>query len=90
MTIDHSGHLPPDQALHNDAEPASHACASGGRRPYTTPLLDVYGNIRALTLGGSLGVGESGTLNKSPLGLAKRQPRRPVLKPRRPSNPNRR
>ena len=29
-------------------------------RPYTSPTLTAYGDVRSLTLGGSPGVGESG------------------------------
>ena len=31
------------------------------RRPYTKPQLEVYGNIRELTHGGSPGTGDSGS-----------------------------
>lgn len=50
-----------------DAEPTSDASKPEGRRPYTTPQLDAYGHIQSLTLGGSVGVGESGMPNRAPL-----------------------
>lgn len=50
---------------------ADHTNGASGRepqqRPYATPQLDVYGPIQALTLGGSIGAGESGMPSKKPL-----------------------
>jgi len=34
--------------------------AGGNRKTYRRPRLTVYGDLRTLTLGGSLGVGDSG------------------------------
>ncbi len=83
MTIDNSG-----QVRRNDAETPSGAAEPEMRRPYTTPQLDVYGPIQSLTLGGSVGVGESGMPSKKPLGAFSSISNRPT-KPKRPSNPAR-
>jgi hypothetical protein len=40
------------------------------RRAYHTPRLEVLGDIRDLTLGGSPGQGDSGQTNFGPLGLS--------------------
>lgn len=37
-----------------------------GRRPWTRPRLEVLGDLRALTLGGSPGIGDSGAINEDP------------------------
>ena len=89
MTTDNSGHIPPNPALHHHPGQASHTAASDRRRPYTTPRLEVYGDIQALTLGGSPGMGESGATNRNPLGV-KRKPQPPAPHLRRPTDPNRR
>lgn len=39
------------------------------RRVYVPPHLEIYGNIRALTLGGSPGIGDSGGFPTSPRGF---------------------
>jgi hypothetical protein len=36
-----------------------------GRKPYRTPQLESLGDLRSLTLGGSIGGGESGFPNKA-------------------------
>ena len=37
-----------------------------GKRPYRKPRLIRYGDVRDLTLGGSIGFGESGNPNRFP------------------------
>lgn len=51
--------------LHESAPPSRAA----ERKHYSRPLLNTYGDLRGLTLGGSPGVGESGMpFNFQPLG----------------------
>lgn len=38
------------------------------RRPYRPPRLEVLGDVRDLTFGGSPGIGDSGFPNTNPLG----------------------
>jgi hypothetical protein len=64
---DDGGGEPSLQSLHRAPEPAARtdgsgaaAPARGGKRPWTAPRLIPYGDVRALTLGGSTGVFESG------------------------------
>lgn len=45
----------------NEQTPAMPPASTGKRRPYTKPQLEVYGNIRELTHGGSPGTGDSGS-----------------------------
>lgn len=67
VTRDNLGHVLPEPMIPDHAEHARGFPEPGGRRPYTTPQLDTYGHIQALTLGGSVGVGESGMPSKQPL-----------------------
>ena len=55
-------------------EPQQDARTDGlaDRRPYETPRLEVYGNIRELTLGGSPGIGDSGGFPTKPRGFSRR------------------
>jgi len=44
----------------SEQTPAAPPAGPGQRRPYTKPRLEVYGNVRDLTHGGSPGTGDSG------------------------------
>ena len=72
----------------HDAERAGNAAQEQRRRPYTPPQLDVYGPIQALTLGGSIGVGESGMPNRKPLNTLGLAPNLSDL-PTSPTDPSR-
>lgn len=88
MTRDKPGDVQLEQVICDDTEPTGGAPEPGRRRPYTMPQLDVYGPIQDLTLGGSVGVGESGMPSKKPLGAFSPLSNRPK-KPSRPRNPSR-
>ena len=48
-------------------DPVGRTSSEGsGRRPYSRPLLAVYGRLRDVTLGGTLGSGDSGGANQDP------------------------
>jgi len=80
---DHPRHVMPQ----HDTETASAAERAHGL-PYRTPIFEVYGPIQALTLGGSIGAGESGTPTRNPLsflGLGSN----PSTLPTEPTDPSR-
>ena len=89
MTIDNREQRPPEDET---SEKASHESGDemGKRHPYSPPRLEVYGHVSTLTQGGSVGVGESGTPSKKPLGFSSRRPAPRPIGPSRPSDPLRR
>lgn len=91
MTRDESGQILPEHLTAHDIEPGCNSDEPRGRRPYTSPKLDVYGHIRDLTHGGAPGAGESGVPNKNPLVTSDFAPTRPKKpsRPGRPKNPQR-
>lgn len=67
MTTYHNNRHDPS----SDPRPAQPNTGTGRqkRKPYSAPKLELYGDIRSLTLGGSPGVGDSGNqLNYQPPG----------------------
>lgn len=59
MTAHHN-----NQDTDRDATPTKFSTSAGQRqrerKPYSAPRLELYGDIRSLTLGGSPGTGDSG------------------------------
>ena len=59
MVSEKSNSIPRDDRAGGGA-PTEQAAGAGGRLPYAPPRLEVLGDVRDLTLGGTPGLGDSG------------------------------
>ena len=55
-----------DKSRDAGSKPARREKGAISPRPYRAPRLVVYGDVRDITLGGSIGAGESGNPNRFP------------------------
>ncbi len=70
MTRANTNSLPSSQTVadnpHEHTSTPVEVCAPGQRAPWVRPRLEMFGDVRQLTMGGTLGINESGNPARFP------------------------